>query len=238
MNVKSAFLNGDLEEEIYMTLPEGVEPPPNIPNPVCRLFRALYGLKQASRVWNKKLDEFLISQGFRRMNSDHAIYIYIRKSKSLTMIVIHVDDLLIAANMEILLWIKRILSEKFAMTDCGEVKNFLGIRILRNREKSLITLDQEHFIDTILSRFGMTECKPVRTPLDTSVQLKKSNSEMKKGDTYYRQIIGNLMYVMIATRPDIAAAISITSQFLENPSEEHYTAAKRILRYLKGTKGY
>jgi len=126
----------------------------------------------------------------------------------------------------------------FAMTDCGEVHHFLGIRIQRSRTKRVITFDQEHYIDQILEKFGMSQCKPVGTPLDKSIQLKRDDSDNKVCSTNYRQIIGSIMYAMLATRPDIAAAVSIVSQFLERPSEAHLCAAKRILRYLKGTKDY
>jgi len=241
MDVKTAFLNGELDEEIYMSLPEGLEVPAGFSTPVCKLNRTLYGLKQSSRMWNKKIDEYLLSQGFQRLDTDHSIYIR-RTKDSLIIIAIYVDDLLLATNtITIMLTFKAELSKKFSMTDCGEVHHFLGLNIRRNRAAHSITLDQEHYVDQILSRFGMTDCKPVQTPLDTSVQLKRTD-EKTDGDkidsTLYRQIIGSLMFLMVGSRPDIAAAIGTVSQFSTNPVKSHYVAVKRILRYVKGTKGY
>ena len=143
MDVKSAFLNGDLEEEVYMTIPEGVEVPPNVENPVCRLIQSLYGLKQAPRVWNTKIDEFLISEGFQRLSADHSLYI-LRDGDTIVIIAIYVDDLLLAV-------LKEKLSKAFEMTDCGEIHHFHGLQICRDREKRTITLDQEHHINQVLS---------------------------------------------------------------------------------------
>ena len=130
------------------------------------------------------------------------------------------------------------------MTDCGELKYFLGVKVQRNRPLRSLTLSQAHFVDQILHRFGMSESKPVATPLDTSVKLKTINKDDSStgtseiDTTLFRQIIGSLMYLMIGTRPDLAAAVSIISQYASNPTDEHLRAAKRVLRYLRGTSNY
>jgi len=238
MDVKTAFLNGNLNEEIYMTVPEGIDAATSS-NSVCKLNRTLYGLKQSPRMWNQKIDNFLLhEQGFTRLNSDHGTYIR-RSNQSLAIIALYVDDLLILTDsLETMTTLKLNLSQTFAMTDCGEIHHFLGIKITRDRNKRTITLDQGHYIDQILTRFNMTNCKPVATPLDASIQLKITEDAEITDVTLYQQIVGSAMYLMIATRPDIAATISIISQFTSKPTRDHHHAAKHLLHYLKGTRNY
>ena len=239
MDVKTAFLNGDLIEDIYMDVPEGID---NVdPGSVCKLNRTLYGLKQSPRMWNKKIDDYLINQGFTRLDTDHSIYIR-RHQQSLNIIAIYVDDLILLTDtIETMRKLKLELHNAFKMTDCGEIHHFLGLRVDRDRANRKLTLDQEHFVDQILNRFKMSDCNPVSTPLDPSVKLQRSaeaEADKSADETLFRQIIGSLMYLMIATRPDIAAAVSIISQFSTNPTQAHYQAAKRILRYLKETSKF
>jgi Reverse transcriptase (RNA-dependent DNA polymerase)/Retrotransposon gag protein/Integrase core domain/Chromo (CHRromatin Organisation MOdifier) domain/GAG-pre-integrase domain len=242
MDVKTAFLNGDLDEEIYMTIPQGIKV--SSPELVCKLNRTLYGLKQSSRMWNKKIDDYLtISQGFTKLNADYSIYIR-RKDTTLAIIALYVDDLILLTDTIITMnTLKLELNKAFDMTDCGEINYFLGLHISRDRSNHLITLDQSHFVTQILSRFNMIDCNPVLTPLDNSIHLKHTtnggdNNYKPIDKTLYRQIIGSLMFLMTTTRPDIAIAISILSKFSEDPNDSHLQAAKRILRYLKGTRNY
>jgi len=236
MDVKCAFLNGDLEEELYMTVPEGVKTPTE--GRFCRLQRSLYGLKQSPRCWYARIDTFLTrDQGFMCLESDHAIYV--RKTDTLIIVAIYVDDIIIAGDSTSVRDVKAALSQTFEMTDCGELSYFLGIQVRRNRPKKEITISQCHFIEQILQRFGMTDAKPVATPLDVSIKLQAATDNTSTVDTtIFRQTLGSFMYTMIGTRPDLAAAISIISQFSANPSDEHFRAAKRILRYLKKTASY
>jgi len=242
MDVKSAFLNGDLDEEIFMNVPEGIDG--NTDNIVCRLLRSLYGLKQAPRTWNKRLDNFLIKEGFVRLEADHSVYIR-RSNRCLHIIAVHVDDLLLLADSEeSMIHIKGALATEFEMTDCGPVHFYLGIQIQQIQQQTttpIITLSQSHFIDQILRKFGFEDAKPVSTPLDPSVKFTQA-TEVDQctplEQTLFRQIIGSIMYLMLGTRPDLAAAICLISQFASNPSRAHLQAAKRILRYLKGISNY
>jgi len=238
MDVKTAFLNGNLNEEIYMTVPEGIDAATSS-NSVCKLNRTLYGLKQSLRMWNQKIDNFLLhEQGFTYLNSDHGTYIR-RSNQSLAIITLYIDDLLILTDsLETMTTLKLNLSQTFAMTDCSEIHHFLGIRITRDQNKCTITLDQGHYIDQILTRFNMTNCKPVATPLDASIQLKITEDAEITDVTLYQQIVSSAMYLMIATRPDIAATISIISQFTSKPTRDHHHATKHLLHYLKGTRNY
>ena len=205
---------------------------------VIRLNQTLYGLKQSTQMWNKKIDEYLISkQGFKRLNSDYSIYIRhnsknsgnLENAKSaLAIIALYVDDLLLLTETPVLmLELKAELNKSFEMTDCGEIHHFLGLKINRDRNRKIIAINQEHFADQILSRFGMTDCNPVSTPLDASVHLQQADEESENADiTNYRQIIGSLMFLMIGTRLDIATAVSIVSQFATNPMPKHIQTVK------------
>src|SRR5665213_3340007 len=234
MDVKTAFLNGDLNEEIYMAVPEGIDH--DVTSAVCRLNRTLYGLKQSPRMWNQKIDQYLINQRYIRLHADHSLYI--RRSQSeLAIITLYVDDLLILSDtMETMSKVKSALSNEFEMTDCGKLHHFLGIQVTRDRANRRLSLDQSQLANQILKRFGMLECKPVTTPLESSIQLKSAEiSQSPVDQTLFRQMIGSLIYLMIGTRPDIAAAVSIISQFASNPTTLHHQAMKHILRYLKDT---
>src|SRR4051812_12745532 len=138
------------------------------------------------------------------------------------------------------------LASRFEMSDCGEISHFLGISVLCDRSRQTISLHQKHFAAQILERFGMSECHPVATPLDPSIKLCRAPSEgeiSEKADksanaTHYQSIVGSLMYLMVSTRPDIASAIGIISQFATDPRQSHLSSAQRMLRYIKGTKNF
>ena len=152
MDVKTAFLNGELKEEIFMSIPDGV----NVDgDKLCRLWRSLYGLKQSSRCWYQKLSSFLIDQGFIRIQSDYAIFIR-RTATSLIIIAVHVDDLMmLASSKDEMIKIKEALSKIFEMTDCGEIHFYLGLQITHNRQNRMIMIKQSSFIEQVIKRFGM-----------------------------------------------------------------------------------
>lgn len=236
MDVKTAFLHGELEEDVYVTVPDGVNAPPNA---VCKLNRSLYGLKQSPRMWNKRINDHFHNAGFTRLNADHGVYIR-RDDTTLAIITLYVDDLIILtdslATMES---IKHDLESTFEMTDNGDLYYCLGLEVTRDRTKRHLQLNQSNFIRQVLSRFNMTDCNSIATPLDPSIQLKAASEEDELVDpTLFRQIVGSLMFIMIGTRPDLAATISIISQFAAKPTQTHLQAAKRVLRYLKGTMDY
>lgn len=240
MDVKSAFLYGELDdsEELYMEVPEGIT---GHDDKVCKLNRTLYGLKQASRRWYERLCTFMASQNFKRITADFCIFLR-RREDELTIIAVYVDDTIILSNsISAMQSIKLALSQTFEMTDCGELEYCLGIRVKRYRQRRIISLDQEQFTEQVLRRFNMQDCKPVGTPLDPSIKLTQATDDNPADTsltTQYRQIIGSLMYLMIGMRPDIAASISILSQFSAKPTQAHLQAAKRVLHYLKGTQDY
>ncbi|KAL5755348.1 hypothetical protein ACOSP7_023568 [Xanthoceras sorbifolium] len=240
LDVKTAFLHGDLEEEIYMRQPEGFKEAGK-ENLVCRLKKSLYGLKQAPRQWYKKFDSFMSSSGFTRCQADHCCYIK-RFDNSFIILLLYVDDMLVAgSDMQEIMNLKRELSKQFAMKDLGAVKQILGMRIKRDTKSGTLLLSQAGYIKKVLSRFNMQDAKPVSTPLGVHFRLSKEQSpKTEKERTYmakvpYASAIGSLMYAMVCTRPDIAQAVGAVSRYMNNPGKIHWEAVKWILRYLRGT---
>ncbi len=238
MDVDTAFLNGDIEEDIYMDQPtDYVESSGS--NMVCKLQRSLYGLKQAPRVWNNVIDKFLKQSGYVQSQADVCIYVK-DKGGEKTIIALYVDDLLIAcSNDDSLQQVKKELANRFNMKDLGPAKFILGLEITRDRRNKTTYLSQEKYITDILNRFNMKDAKPMDTPQAVGEVLSKDDPTTKSEDMKavpYRNAVGSIMYAMIGTRPDIAVATSTVSRFLSEPGLTHWKAVKRILRYLKGTK--
>lgn len=229
MDVKTAFLHGDLREEIYMDIPEGLTASSNM---VCKLNKSLYGLKQSPRCWNEKINTVLIQLGYVRSKHDYCLYIKENK-KDVMYIVLYVDDLLIAGkSLPDITKLKKKLSEKFEMTDCGELKHFLGIKIKYNITDGTMDLSQKSNIDKVLTKFNMMECNPARTPMDKGFTIPEDEQTTNQP---YRELLGSLMYLMLCVRPDICYNIGYMGRFQQHPNENHWKALKRILRYLKGT---
>ena len=234
MDVVTAFLAGELEEEIYMEQPEGFKVGTEDEDLVCRLRKSLYGLKQAPRVWNRKIRHFLRSIGFKPTYSDPCVYVHGRTG---VIIAMWVDDLIIfgrdIADIEDL---KAQLNEEYEMKDLGELKYFLGIQVHRDKEWKLIHIDQSSYNRTVLERFGMTNSKPAKTPLPSGARLTKATiSDVLVDQKDYQRMVGSLMYAMLATRPDLAQCIQQISQFSQRPARPHEKATKHALRYLNGT---
>ncbi|CAL1379209.1 unnamed protein product [Linum trigynum] len=236
LDVKTAFLHGDLEEEIYMDQPEGFEVKGK-EDLVCRLRKSLYGLKQAPRQWYKKFDSFMVKNGYARTTSDHCVFVKYFAENDFIILLLYVDDMLIVGrNVREIDRLKKELSKSFAMKDLGPAKQILGMRISRDRRNGKIWLSQERYIERVLERFNMSKAKAVSTPLGghfkLSVKHCPTSDEEKEAmkNVPYASVVGSLMYVMVCTRPDIAHAVGIVSRFLSNPGKEHWRAVKWILR--------
>lgn len=233
LDVKTAFLNGFLKEKILMRQPEGFVKSGD-ENKVCKLNRAVYGLKQSSRAWNHRVDKVLLKLGYKKSVYEPCLYTKRGENNLMTIIALYVDDFLIYSNdakgAELL---KNQLKSEFQIKDLGEVKQFLGMRI--SRDEHSIRLDQEQYIDQLLKRFNMDECKSVATPLAENFDFSASNNQNSQ-NPLYQKLIGSLMYLAVLTRPDICFSVSFLSQFNNCHSDYHWQCAKRILRYLKGTK--
>jgi hypothetical protein len=163
MDVKNAFLHGELQEEVYLDQPPGYEDMSH-PNYVCRLHKALYGLKQAPKAWHDKIAEYLVTIGFRMSDADHSLYV--RKSdEGIVVITIYVDDLIVGGdNEKEVEHVKCLLKQKFDMKDLGELKFFLGIEVIRTPE-GIWLLQRQYALD-MLSKYGMVGCKPISVPLN------------------------------------------------------------------------
>ncbi|KAK8569060.1 hypothetical protein V6N12_007592 [Hibiscus sabdariffa] len=241
MDVKTAFLNGKLEEDVYMTQPEGFVAPENA-RKVCKLQRSIYGLKQASRSWNLRFNEAIQEFGFIRNEDEPCVYKKFSGS-IVSFLVLYVDDILIIGNdIPTLQSIKTWLSSCFSMKDLGDAAYILGVKIYRDRSRRLLGLSQSTYIDKVLKRFSMEESKrgflPMRHGISLSKEMCPSTPQERErmSQIPYASAIGSIMYAMICTRPDLSYALSMTSRYQANPGEGHWTAVKNILKYLRRTK--
>jgi hypothetical protein len=228
-DVKSAFLYGELKEEIWMLPPPGI----GLQGKILRLKKALYGLKQAPNEWYEKLSSVLAEQGFISTHFDPCVFI---STSTATIVEVYVDDISIAGTRNDIENLFTFLKQYFQSTIKPKLQWILGMEV--NQTERAITLSQEQFINKILERFGLSDCRPVLTPLDPKCHLTKADptSEPILNPTLYQQMIGSLMYLVTCTRPDLAFSVSFLSQFSVHPVQRHHTAVKRVFRYLQGTR--
>lgn len=241
LDISNAFLNGELDHDVYMRTPEGFQDH-FTPGSVLKLKKALYGLKQSGHQWHKKLDEVLKALSFKLVRCDNSIWVY-KKDKSHIIVPVYVDDMTVACKTRAeYTHLVGELKKHFKLKELGPLSSLLGVGIERDRSKRLLTLSQKQFIMDVLERFGQGDCSPVTTPLDPGMRLSKdqapqTDEERKQMDnTPYAQLVGALMYLAVATRPDIAHAVGVLSRFSSNPGPAHWKAAKHLCRYLQGTK--
>ncbi|KAI3797236.1 hypothetical protein L1987_32491 [Smallanthus sonchifolius] len=234
LDVKNAFLHGDLQETIYMHQPPGFVDS-TAPHYVCRLRKSLYGLKQAPRAWFNRFSTFIISQGFKSSLCDNSLFVY-RQGTNTAYLLLYVDDIVLtASSTEFLNKIISSLSTEFAMTDLGSLHHFLGITVTRDSQG--LFLSQSQYAKDILHRANMSSCKPCATPVDTSSKLSACVGAPLVDGTLYRSLAGALQYLTF-TRPDISYAVQQVCLFMHDPREPHYNFMKRILRYIQGTLDY
>ncbi|SLM35049.1 gag-pol polyprotein [Lasallia pustulata] len=232
MDVKTAFLYGTIDEEIYVYPPEGID---CSTDSLCKLRKALYGLKQAPKIWYDTIAAFLCSIGFASLNADPSIF-----TNSTTFIGVYVDDiLLIGGDRTDIAHVKTALKRRFDMTDMGPVSHYLGMTIIRNRPSRTLWLSQAAYIEKIINDAGLTDAHVTQTPMADTLDAtpyghKATADEIRK----YQRDVGSLMYAMLCTRPDIAYAVSSVSRYASNPAKAHIAAVKRIYLYLKGTKSW
>lgn len=230
MDVKTAFLNGNLNEDIYMSQPDGFAEG----DLVCKLNKSIYGLKQASRMWNDRFHHDVIKLGFKRSEYDYCLYA-IQNNNITVYLLLYVDDLILVGNnfLEINR-IKSLLSTEFDMKDMKELKYFLGISIERDIKKGTLFISQEAYLNNVLKRFGMANCKGASTPMELHLQLPREENATTTSMPY-KELIGCLMYVVLTSRPDLSASVIYLSQFQSCATDTHFQHLKRILRYIKQT---
>jgi hypothetical protein len=232
MDVVTAFLYGDLEEEIYMKQPQGFEVPGH-ENLVCKLQKSIYGLKQAPRQWNFKIDEFLQRFGLKRCIFDPCVY-RLDDERGQLWVAIYVDDLVITGSKRSLIdSLKKALEGEFRMKNLGEISHLLGMEV--NQSNGELRLTQRKYTEKILKKFNLIGCSDASTPMEAGLIPVVSSGDHVTSQHPFREAIGSLMYLMTCTRPDIATPVSMLSRYLDRPTDELWRHVVRIFRYLKST---
>ncbi|WVZ24171.1 hypothetical protein V8G54_002715 [Vigna mungo] len=235
MDVKSAFLNGPLEEEVYVKQPPDFEKKGEEWK-VLRLNKALYGLRQAPRAWNVHINSWLIKNGFRKCMVEFGVYSKQVSNNGIILLCLYVDDLLITGNNEeAISEFKAKMRGDFEMTDLGSLGYFLGLEF--SRVDGGILVHQKKYVSDILKRFGMENCNSTCIPIMANTKLTLQAKDERVDATLYKQIVGSLRYVC-NSRLDISYGVGLISRYMGDPRESHLCAAKHILRYLKGTSDY
>lgn len=230
-DVSTAYLNSDLNETLYMRVPDGL----NIDNKnfALKLKKAIYGLKQSGRCWNQRFDKFIKGLNLVQSSADKCIYTGLFK-KCKIYLALYVDDgLLLCRDRDILNDFVNLLKKEFDIT-VANLNFFVGMEIVQRN--NCIFISQEAYINKILKKFEMMDANTVKTPADPSEKLTCPTDNKQK--LPYRELVGSLLYLSIISRPDITYAVGIVSRYLDNYDESHWRAAKRILRYLKGTRSF
>ena len=242
LDISNAFLNGDLEEEVYIEQPEGFHQ--GAKDEFLRLLKGLYGLKQSPRIWHKKLHKVLVGLGFKQVRCDHSIWVY-EKDGMRIILPVFVDDMTIASkSKKAIEELKNELRKHFKFHDLGPTTYLLGVGVDRDRAKRSITLSQQKYTLDVLKRYKMETCTPVGTPMLPGLKLGKHQAPTTPEEIEYMKnvpyinAVGSLMYLAIATRPDIAYTVGVLARFSANPGIQHWKAVKHVLRYLKGTANY
>ena len=231
-DVKSDFLHGDLNEAVFVEQPQdygkkGEE------YKVYKLKKALYGIKQAPRAWYNRIEAYFVKEGFERCNCERTLFIKRGDGGKILIVSLYIDDLIFTGNDEsMFVKFKNSMKLEFDMTDLGKMKYFLGVEVLQNLEG--IYISQRKYAKDVLERFRMEKSNSVKNPIVPGVRLMKDEEGSKVNATMYKQLVGSLMY-LTATRPELMYMVSLINRFMASPTELHLQAAKRVLRYLKGT---
>jgi hypothetical protein len=241
MDIKIAFLNGNLDEDLYMIQPKGFVDPNNA-GKVCKLQKSIYGLKQASRSWNIRFNQ--IVKGFGFLQNEEEAYVYKKESgSSVVFLILYVDYILLIGNdIPMLESIKTSLKNSFSMKHLREAAYILGIRIYRDISRRPIGLIQDTYIDKVLKHFSMEQSKKGFLPMSHGIHLSKTQCPSttdeldRMSKVPYASAIGSIMYSMISTRLDVSYALSATSKCQSDPGESHWIAVKNILKYFRRTK--
>ncbi|KAA0049857.1 Beta-galactosidase [Cucumis melo var. makuwa] len=233
LDVKNAFLNGDLVEEVYMSPPLGFEA--QFGQQVCKLQKSLYGLKQSPRAWFDRFTIFVKSQGYSQGHSDHTLFTKASKTGKIAFLIVYVDDIVLTGDDQTeISQLKQKMGDEFEIKDLGNLKYFLGMEVARSKEG--ISVSQRKYTLDLLTETGMLGCRPADTPIEFSCKLGNSDDQVPVDKEQYQRLVGKLIYLS-HTRPDISFAVSVVSQFMQAPYEKHMEAVNRILRYLKNTPG-
>ena len=228
LDIKSAYLNANLEEEIYMVPPERLTASKG---KVCKLQKGLYGLKQAGRNWHILMSNWLLDQGFERCTADPCLF---RHKTYELYVLLYVDDLLVAAKDEAKYFeFRDNLEARFELNELGELSWYLGMRIMKE-DDGAISIDQEQFQSNVLKRFGMENAKNAKTPAAELRLTSAKPGERMIDETKYRELVGSIMWMANCTNPVISYSCNQVCRYMSAPTENHWGAAKRVLRYAAG----
>ncbi|GAQ92153.1 hypothetical protein KFL_009340020 [Klebsormidium nitens] len=233
LDIKTAFLNGDLEEEIWMEQPELFETGGK--QLACRLKKSLYGLKQAPRAWYLKLTAEMRELGFEPSAADPALFIRRDEDGRTAFTAVWVDDCLVVGEREVVASVKAALGRIFTVRDLGPVRYFLGMEVTRDREARTIKLTQKRAALDLLEQFGMDATRARRVPLNPGEKVQKRGEPLDVERYPYASLVGSLLYLANCTRPDLAQATASLARFMSSPTEDHWRLAKSVLSYLAGT---
>jgi len=235
IDVVGAYLNAELEEEVYMEVPHGVLTEKD-GDKVAKLLKGMYGLKQSGRIWHRKLTGIFSELGFERSAIDHSMFYRSRDGERL-LIPVSTDDMVVAGNSRKSIdQFKSELGRYLEITDLGEIRWLLGFEVRRQRSERTISINQCAYIESIASRFQLLDSKPIHTPIDPGTILDASQCPDKAIEHPYREACGSVLWPAIISRPDVSFAIGLLTQFMQNPSEEHWKAIRRVIKYLHTTK--
>ncbi len=231
MDVKSAYLNGELQEEIFMQALNGFNVPDGM---VLKLVKAVYSTKQGGRVWYEEIRSTLSIMGYKRTDADHAIFIRQDNSPP-SFIALYVDDItMVAECLEMIERDKEALKQMYQMSDLGKLAWILGMHVTRECKDGTITLSQAKYVGEILEHFSHSNSRPTATPSLANEHLKKIPSAEVDTKTY-QSAVGALMYPMLGTRPDLAYTVAALGRHAATPGDDHTCALHRVFRYLAGT---
>ncbi|RVW86325.1 Retrovirus-related Pol polyprotein from transposon RE1 [Vitis vinifera] len=231
-DIKNVFLNGELEEEVFMMLPPGFYKEEEEIR-ACKLKKSLYGLKQSPRAWFDRFAKVIKNQGYQQGQSDHTMFFKQSNDGRITILIVYVDDIILTGDdtgqVERL---KKVLATEFEVKDLGQMRYFLGMEVARSRKG--INISQRKYVLDLLTETGMLGCKPSDTLIEARNRMESDGKLVDKEK--YQRLVGRLIYLS-HTRPDIAFAVSVVSQYMHSPKESHLEAVYKILRYLKGSPG-
>ncbi|CAL2260119.1 unnamed protein product [Prunus armeniaca] len=234
MDVKTAFLNGVLNEEVYVEQPKGFEDPHH-PNDVFRLKKALYGLKQAPRAWYERLSSHLLGNGYVRGSVDKTLFVK-RFKKDVLIAQVYVDDIVVGSTSDLHVQdFIHVMTSEFEMSLVGELNYFLGLQIKQSHDG--IFVSQSKYAKNLVTKFGLEGAKSARTPMSTSAKIHRDLHGKSVDQTLYRSMIGSLLY-LTANKPDISFSVGVCARFQSDPKESHLFAVKRIIKYVSGTSEF
>lgn len=239
-DIKTAFLNAPLTEEVYLVPPPGFPVPPSAKKKALKLHKCIYGLKQSSHEWNNHMNGTLVEgdMGFQRSMMDACVYYRRGDGDSFELSGLHVDDILLLTTdgEHGRHRFGAALKQKYSIKDIGPVGVMLGIRVRRSADGSIVSLDQQAAIEALLTQHNMQHCNAVSTPMMPNLKLGTGTSSVEEmKDKPYAAVVGSLLYLSQCTRPDIAHAVGVLCRFMQNPGVQHWQAVKYLMRYLKGS---